>query len=171
MKVTIKSWGRWIIRLFLAALVLFMLTYLLRKQLYPLFLEAIYEDSVPSIETHRMPPTAVLLDTRSREEFQVSHLPHARWVGFEEFELTEVAQLPKDTPIVLYCSIGYRSERIGEQLKAAGYQEVYNLYGGIFEWMNKGQPVIDSTGQTIERLHGYSPIWGFWAREGEVVYE
>ena len=40
--------------------------------------------------------------------------------------------------IIVYCSIGVRSEDIGEKLKELGYTKILNLYGGIFDWKNKG---------------------------------
>lgn len=171
MKIHFPRWGRRLLRSLLAALLFLFFAYLLRKPLYPLLLKGIYRDSVPRLQANELPQKAVLLDTRSKEEYEVSHLANAQWVGFETFELEKITALPKDTPIVLYCSIGYRSERIGERLKEAGYQKVYNLYGGIFEWMHQQGKIVDSTGSATERLHGYSPTWGFWARKGEVVYE
>jgi len=72
---------------------------------------------------------------------------------------------------LVYCSVGYRSERIGEHLLELGFTDVHNLYGGIFEWINKGYGVMNSKGQWVERVHGYSPSWGKWIEsEIEVVY-
>lgn len=85
----------------------------------------------------------LLLDAREKKEYQVSHLPKAKWVGFEDFELSRLAGVPKDQEIVVYCSIGVRSEKIGEKLQAAGYKNVKNLYGSLFEWVNQGNTVYD----------------------------
>ena len=113
-----------------------------------------------------------LLDTREKEEFQVSHLENAVWVGNNEFNLEEVtAMLPnKDTKIVVYCSIGVRSEDIGEKLQDAGYTNVKNLYGGIFEWKNKGYPVIDPKGRNTEKVHAYNTYWGRLLTNADKVY-
>lgn len=112
----------------------------------------------------------VLLDTRERKEYDVSHLANARWVGFDGFDLTTISDLPKSTTIVTYCSVGYRSERIGEQLQKAGYQHVINLKGGIFDWVNKGNPVVDGKGKPVQKVHGYDEKWGKWVKRGRVVY-
>jgi rhodanese-related sulfurtransferase len=96
----------------------------------------LYRNSVPVVRNAQVSTRATLLDTREREEFNVSHLPRARWVGYDDFDLKRVANIPKTDTIIVYCSIGYRSERIGEKLKKAGYTNVYNLYGGIFQWKN-----------------------------------
>lgn len=115
-------------------------------------------------------PTAVLLDTRERNEFDVSHLADARWVGFKDFDLSRVDDLPKDAVIVTYCSVGYRSERIGEKLQKAGFQNVVNLKGGIFDWVNKGNSVVDGQGQPVKQVHGYDEKWGKWLKKGRAVF-
>tara|TARA_B100000768_G_C11171243_1_gene328804 strand:+ start:178 stop:360 length:183 start_codon:yes stop_codon:yes gene_type:complete len=48
----------------------------------------------------------------------------------------------KSDIIIVYCTIGYRSEKISEELKLKGYKYVYNLYGGIIQWVNKGNKVF-----------------------------
>ncbi|MEL6718853.1 MAG: rhodanese-like domain-containing protein, partial [Bacteroidota bacterium] len=68
-----------------------------------------------------------------------------------------------------YCSVGYRSEKISEQLLEAGFKDVSNLYGGIFEWKNQDHEVVDEKGAT-EKVHAYDRVWGFWLKEGKKVY-
>ena len=113
----------------------------------------------------------VLLDTREKREYEVSHLKNAHWVGFENFDLKSVAAIPKDANIVVYCSIGVRSGKIGEKLMQAGYSNVHNFYGSIFEWVNQGNPVYDMAGKPTKKIHGYNWKWGVWCNKGEKVYE
>ncbi|MCT4560831.1 MAG: rhodanese-like domain-containing protein [Crocinitomicaceae bacterium] len=98
------------------------------------------------------------LDARETEEYQVSHIPEAIHVGYKNFSTDKVKKVPKDAIVVVYCSVGYRSGKIGEQLKKAGYSNVYNLYGGIFEWANTGNPIYNSSGET-HTVHGYNAKW------------
>ncbi len=115
----------------------------------------------------------LLLDTRQKEEFHVSHLKNAVWVGHTEFSLDSVLlNIPdKNSAIVVYCSIGVRSENIGEKLMNAGYSNVQNLYGGIFEWKNKGFPVFNSEGEETGKVHAFSKKWGKLLTNGEKVYD
>jgi rhodanese-related sulfurtransferase len=114
----------------------------------------------------------VLLDTRSEREYKVSHLSGARYVGHDDFDLQRLpAGLSKDTPIVVYCSVGYRSEKVGEKLQQAGYTWVRNLYGGLFDWVNRGYAVVDEKGHPTQKVHAYSRLWGKWLEKGEKVYE
>ncbi len=112
---------------------------------------------------------AVYLDAREQEEYSVSHLAGARWVGYDDFNLSRLRGISKNAPIVVYCSVGYRSGKITEQLREAGFTNARNLYGGIFEWVNTGNPVVDATGAT-QRVHAYDTNWGRWLRTGVKVY-
>ncbi len=108
----------------------------------------------------------VVLDTRPKKEFVVSHIPGARHVGYSKFKLKRIQDIPKDQPIVLYCSVGYRSEKIGERLQKAGYTQVYNLYGSLFEWANRDYPLEDEAGETTLKVHTYNRDWSQWVEEG-----
>lgn len=110
----------------------------------------------------------VIFDTRSREEYEISRIPEARFLGYNEFQPERLDQVPKDTTIVLYCSVGYRSEKIGERLRRLGYEKVYNLYGSIFEWVNRGYPIVNPDGLTTEQLHTYNKDWSQWVKDDKI---
>ena len=114
----------------------------------------------------------LLLDTREPEEFEVSHLNDAVYVGHSKFDSkTFAVQFPdKNAPIVVYCSLGVRSENIGEKLQKLGYSNVKNLYGGIFEWKNKGYEVINNEGEKTEEVHAFSKMWGKYLTKGIKIY-
>jgi len=71
---------------------------------------------------------------------------------------------------VVYCSVGVRSEIIAHRIIEKGYTNVYNLYGGIFEWKNNGFQVMDTLGNTTEKVHTYNKEWSKWLTKGEKVY-
>ena len=134
------------------------------------------EHSVPYIHVEalsRLETPPILLDTREKAEYDVSHLDKAIHVGFDDFEISKVVNRIQDKTkmIVVYCSIGVRSERIGEKLLAEGYTTVYNLYGGIFEWINKDQNVYTNAQQRTTKIHPYSKTWGAYVLKGIKVYD
>lgn len=143
---------------------------------YSQMLDALYSKTVPFIYPSREDQikdlrSYVILDTRSAEEYAISCLPNAIWVGYPEMDKEVIHTLSKDQAILVYCSVGYRSERIGEQLLELGFKDVHNLYGGIFEWINRGYGVMNSKGEWVNLVHGYSPSWGKWIESDiEVVY-
>jgi len=133
-------------------------------------LELMLSDSVPVIsvaELSSAKDSVTILDTRDSKEYSVSRIPGAIHVGFDAFEIDKISHLPKDTPVVVYCSVGYRSEKIGEKLTDAGFEEVSNLYGGIFEWVNQNQTVVDDDGPT-HRIHPYSILWSTWITNNQM---
>ncbi|PQJ77310.1 rhodanese-like domain-containing protein [Polaribacter glomeratus] len=127
-----------------------------------------------SVETLAMPETnAILLDAREENEFKVSHIKEAIFVGYDDFKINEtLKKLPEDknTKIVVYCSLGIRSEKIADKLIREGYTNVYNLYGGIFEWKNADFQVIDTLGNATEKVHTFNENWSKWLKKGEKVY-
>ena len=127
-----------------------------------------------SVETLALPKTdAILLDAREEKEYEVSHLENAICVGYDKFKLKEtIARLPddKDAKIVEYCSLGIRSETVAHKLIEAGYTNVYNLYGGIFEWKNADFQVVDTLGKSTEKVHTFNKDWSKWLKKGKKVY-
>lgn len=116
----------------------------------------------------------VLLDSREEIEYKTSHIKDAICVGYDKFKLKKIKKvLPKDKtqPIVVYCSLGIRSEDVAEKLKKAGYINVYNLYGGIFEWKNQDQTVVDNNGETTEKVHTFNEDWSIWLKKGIKIFK
>ena len=113
----------------------------------------------------------VILDSRELVEFKVSHIEGAILVGYNHFRLSSLPDsIDKKTPIVVYCTLGVRSEVIANQLIENGYTDVKNLYGGISEWKNKDYIVIDSIQRMTENIHVYSKKWGKWLTKGNPIF-
>jgi rhodanese-related sulfurtransferase len=114
----------------------------------------------------------IILDSRELQEYKVSHIESAISVGFDVFSMENIFKIVKnkETPIVIYCTLGIRSEMIAAQLKKAGYKDVKSLYGGICEWKNKEYKVIDSTQKNTNNIHTYSKEWSTWLLNGNPIY-
>lgn len=144
---------------------------------YDRMLSNLYAWDVPVIQPKQLNDTiskgvkVILLDSREANEYNVSHITGAINVGYDKFILDSVTMYSKSDYIVIYCSVGYRSEKIGEELIAAGYTNVYHLYGGIFQWVNDGYGVVDNSNQPTTRVHAYSKTWGKWLKKGDKVYD
>ena len=111
----------------------------------------------------------ILLDAREKKEYDTSHIENAIWIGYDDFNVNRVSKVPKDREIVVYCSVGYRSEKIAEKLEKDGYTNVSNLYGGIFEWVNEGNKVQDVDGETTN-VHTFNKDWSKWLFKGKKIY-
>ena len=88
----------------------------------------------------------LLLDARSPEEYAVSHLLGARRVNPNANAYPALDTLAANTPIVVYCSVGYRSIGVTQTLQQQGFTAVANLQGSIFRWANDGRPVYGTGG-------------------------
>ena len=104
-------------------------------------------------------PSPVLLDVRTPDEWNVSHLPGARHSDPKVPLETVTAGLSKEVPIVTYCAVGYRSAEMATRLRAAGFTNVRNLEGSIFQWANEHRPLVQGE-QPVSRVHPYNSLWG-----------
>lgn len=105
----------------------------------------------------------MLLDSRAVAEYGVSHLQGA--IRVEPVSDGPVlADLRRDALVVVYCSVGYRSAAVARRLKALGYQRVYNLEGGIFQWANEGRPIYRGD-EAANQVHPYDRLWGRFLAE------
>ncbi len=101
----------------------------------------------------------VLLDVRMADEYAVSHLEGAQRVNPDAESFAFLDDLPRDTPIVTYCSVGYRSSQLAQRLQEAGFTNVANLEGSIFRWANEGLPVYRDHA-SVGDVHPYDNTWG-----------
>lgn len=122
--------------------------------------------SVPMITTDSLAarlaadaPRPLLLDVRTPAEFAVSHLSGAHRIDPEARAFPALDSLAPGTPIVTYCSVGWRSAAVAERLRAAGFTNVSNLEGSIFAWANAGHPVVRE-GRPVRQVHPYDAVWG-----------
>ena len=140
------------------------------QQTYDQKLNSLYSHTVDLIQPQELDSlmakkNVLLLDTRSRSEYTVSHLPNAQFVNYDDFKVEDFQEQNKDKTIVVYCSVGYRSEKVGEALRKAGYKDVQNLYGGIFQWKNEGFIVHNQNGEPTDSVHTYNKRWGKWLND------
>ena len=133
-------------------------------------------ESVPYISSDSLKlilNDVLLFDAREKVEFETSHIKNALFVGYDKFNLEKTnTKIPnKNDKIIVYCSLGIRSSTIAIKLKKAGYTNVLNLYGGIFEWKNSGYRVYNRDEKETEKVHTYKQEWSKWLLKGEKKYE
>lgn len=104
-------------------------------------------------------PQPVVLDARTGQEYAVSHLKDAARIDPYRPLLRPLRGFPKDTPIVVYASVGYRSARVAHWLAQQGYGNVQNLAGSIFQWANEERPLFSQGNPTVE-VHPFDDRWG-----------
>lgn len=101
----------------------------------------------------------LLLDIRAPAEYRVSHLSGAIQAADAKAALLALHGHDKREPIVVYCSVGWRSSEVAEALQRGGYRDVRNLKGGIFTWANEGRPLYRD-GRRVFVVHPFNRGWG-----------
>lgn len=112
------------------------------------------------------PQLPLLLDARTQEEFDTSHLPGAQRVPPDATAEALLAQLGAlhGRSVVVYCAVGGRSamlvQRVQASLTATGAGPVSHLRGGVFAWQAQGRPLVDGQDQATTTVHPYNWFWG-----------
>lgn len=83
---------------------------------------------------------ALVVDVREPEEYRLGHLSGARLMPLRQV-IPEADSLPRDRPLYLVCRSGRRSTRALHWFLDLGFEEVFNLKGGMLSWKAQGQPV------------------------------
>ena len=87
----------------------------------------------------------VILDVRTPEEFSEGYIEGAHNIDFyrEDFK-TEIDSLDKEFTYAVYCRSGKRSGQAVKILHEAGFHTVYNLEGGVIDWVNEGRILVNN---------------------------
>jgi sulfur-carrier protein adenylyltransferase/sulfurtransferase len=83
----------------------------------------------------------MLVDVRTSAEFALGHLPGAASIPSNQL-VERAAELSKARTVVLYCSVGARSDRAGRELRELGFTRVRHLHGGLAAWASEVDPTI-----------------------------
>ncbi len=89
-------------------------------------------------------PQATILDVRTSQEYEMGFIDKAQNmdVTSNDFE-ANIEALDKATPIFVYCKSGKRSTKACEILKNKGFEQIYNLEGGIGSWQDAGLTIVN----------------------------
>ena len=86
---------------------------------------------------------AVLVDVRTEDEYNSGYIENSLNIDYfsNDFSLN-ADKLDKSTPIILYCRSGKRSSMSANKISKLGFKEIYNLEGGILEWIEEGNAIV-----------------------------
>jgi rhodanese-related sulfurtransferase len=92
----------------------------------------------------------LLIDVRSRFEYDTGHAPGARNLSLPRILLGRIhrlkkwvlpswfRELPKEQPLAVICLTAHRSPIVANVLSTEGFQQVFNITGGMREWQRSG---------------------------------
>lgn len=89
---------------------------------------------------------AKVVDVRSNEEFRKGHIVDALNITFADIKNNQTSALEKfkASPIILVCNSGMTSSQAAQLLSKQGFENLYNLNGGMGEWQAANMPVSKS---------------------------
>ena len=88
-------------------------------------------------------PDFVIIDVRTPGEYASGHIEDAINIDFyaEDFD-EQLDELDRDKIYLIYCQSGNRSGKALDKMEALGFQEVYNMLGGIVNWERTNLPTV-----------------------------
>ena len=86
------------------------------------------------------PDTPIVIDVRQADEYEAGHVPGSLHIGAGDLPET-LDRLPRDRPIATICASGYRSSVAASLLRAAGFDHVALVPGGVPDWAAHGYPL------------------------------
>ena len=105
------------------------------------------EEAIPAVSARELKrkmdegEALTLIDVREPYEYEIARIAGARLIPLGELE-THVDELPRTGTLVLQCHSGSRSEHAARLLREAGFENVYNLEGGIDAWSVEIDPAV-----------------------------
>lgn len=101
-------------------------------------------DSLPQ----RLSEGAILIDTRTAEEYEMGHIEDAVNIPVDEIR-NRLKEIPKNKPLIVYCAVGLRGYLASRILMQHGYADVHNLSGGYKTYaLASGQQSTEGTFST-----------------------
>ena len=102
------------------------------------------QEAFELIQKEQASPDFAIIDVRTLEEFAGGHLEDALNIDFYAADFEDrLNELDKSGTYVIYCRSGRRSGTARSTMERLGFQEVYNVLGGINRWTDEGLPVVE----------------------------
>lgn len=86
----------------------------------------------------------LLIDCREQNEWDEGHIEQAQFMPLSNFaaEMDKLKDIAKDKTIVCQCRSGKRSLQAAMNLQNEGFENLFNLEGGILAWGENGFPTV-----------------------------
>lgn len=85
----------------------------------------------------------IIIDVRTPQEFSEGHIEGAVNINFFDATfLEQISKYKKDEPVFIYCKSGNRSGQASKKISDLGFKQIYDLEGGILNWVKNNNEVI-----------------------------
>jgi len=116
-------------------------------------------DTAYNMITNGSYPDLVVLDVRTKSEYDDGHIYGAVWIPHTELD-ARISELAghENHEIIVYCRTGVRSVTASNILDSHNFTKVYNMLGGITAWQSTGHQVWTATVHNINTTFNYDTI-------------
>lgn len=111
----------------------------------------------------------IIIDARSKEEHDISHIQNSRRTGYEDFSIERVWMVSRKARVIVYSANNKRSTVVAQYLKLMGFTDVQVLKDGLIGWKNEGNEVYNEEG-TTDKIHVGSKNNLKLVRSGLAIY-
>ena len=94
----------------------------------------------------------IIIDARSAQEYEISHIQNSRRVGYEDFSTERIWMLSRESRMIVYSASKNRSTVVAQYLKLMGFSHVEVLEEGLIGWKNEKNDIYDADGIT-NKIH------------------
>lgn len=96
-----------------------------------------------TLQTH--PDAINVLDVRETSEWDDGHIAGANYMNFKQLNEKYLRLgLSPEEPLAILCATGQRSSIAGSMLQRHGFENVYNVTGGMTAWAAAGLPMLSN---------------------------
>lgn len=104
-------------------------------------------------------PDFVLLDVRTDPEIETSHISGAGSLDFRSATFRDdLAQLDREKIYLIYCRTGNRTGQTLAMMKDLGFEKVYDMGGGITDWIGLGYLICQGPLDAEHTCTGEFPV-------------
>lgn len=94
----------------------------------------------------------IIIDARSKEEYDISHIKNSRRTGYQDFSIERVWMVSRKARLIVYSANKNRSTIVAQYLTLMGFNDVQMLEDGLIGWKNEGNDIYDKDGPT-DKIH------------------
>jgi rhodanese-related sulfurtransferase len=101
------------------------------------------EEAYSLIQENLNNPDFMIIDVRTPDEYASGHIENSVLINIngDDFE-AKIGELDREGTYLVYCKSGGRSRNAASYMQEQGFQEVYNMVGGIGAWISAGFPTV-----------------------------
>ena len=109
----------------------------------PIFKDINAQETNNLIQNNKDNENLIVIDVRASSEYSSGYIESSINLDYNSLDFkNNLNKFDKNKAYIVYCRSGSRSNKALSTMKELGFNEVYNLLGGITEWSAQGLPVV-----------------------------